>query len=142
MKISTFPGFWPAGRRKQRSRHARGFDPREGEYKGPNMPGVVARGKENTDVREFGLREGEYSTCPRLRPAGRRILRSQQARGIRPAGRRRYRSQLPWEFYPREREDIVHICLNMPGELTRGKEKIKVSTCPGIRPAGRRKQWS
>ena len=40
------------------TQHAREFCPQEGEYSGLDMPGVLARGKENTKV----------STCPGFSP--------------------------------------------------------------------------
>jgi len=75
----------------------------------PNMPGELACATKSTQhARGVSLREGEYLTCPRLRPTGKRIpsMPGELACGIK--------------------------ILNMPGVLTRGKKKVKVSICPGF----------
>jgi hypothetical protein len=67
------------------------------------MPGELACGNKSTQhARGVSLREGEYLTCPRLRPTGKRIpnMPGELACGIK--------------------------ILNMPGELACGKKKIGV----------------
>ena len=151
-----------SAREKERIRYRlpRRFRPREGGDKGfsfpviipagtltptltegLNIPGDTARGKEKMRGLDFpsdfarGKEKIVVSTCPGTQPAGRR--KSQHARGHSPREGERKESRLPQRVRPREGEDS---CLNMPGELTRGKEKV--STCPGTQPTGRRRWWS
>jgi len=124
VKVSTFPGVWPAGRKNEglnipREKDKIRFSPCPGVWpagkrilmSGELVPAVAASGKENTQrVRGVGLQEGEYSTCPGMRPAGRKIL-------------------------------------NLPADAACGKENTQhtrdcspregeYSTCPGIWPGG------
>ena len=82
------------------------------------MPGVSARGKENTHVREFDLRDQKYPTCPGSWPAGSKILNMP---GELACGKEN--TQHARGFDSREEEGKG---LNMPGVLSRGKKKIGV----------------
>ena len=78
------------------------------------------------------------AACPDIQLAGRRRQRAQHARGLGPREVEGESPSIPGDL-TRGRERVKRLCMH--GKMVRGKEKIKVSTSTGNSTRGKEEIW-